>query len=174
MKKENRFTLDQVGYLVADLATAARQLEELLGIGPFEVNQWPVAGTQPDSYLDGQPADWRMDIGFADVGSVHLELIQPVAGNPQLEEFLAKAGSGLHHLRFTVEDFDQAVAEFQSKGYSMISCGRGVHAGSRWAYFDTRSILNGLIIELRTRGKGKEETRAEAPWLTRCVPDSGD
>lgn len=168
MKKENHFTLDQVGYLVPDLKSTAVKLEDLLGIGPFKISQWPVEGSQPDSFLDGQPANWRMDIAFADVGSVHLELIQPVSGNPQMEEFLARCGSGLHHLRFSVDDFDQAVAEFQRKGYSMISCGRGVHAGSRWAYFDTRAILNGLIIELRTCGPQPE--KETVPWLARCVP----
>lgn len=167
MKEKNRFTLDQVGYLVNDLDTAARQLEDLLGIGPFEINAWPVEGAPPDAFLDGQPADWRMNIAFAQVGSVHLELIQPLEGNPQMEAFLARAGSGLHHLRFTVVDFDQAVAEFQRKGYRMFSCGRGVHAGSRWAYFDTRAILNGLIIELRTAGA--PSTPGDPPWLARCA-----
>lgn len=168
MKEKKRFTLDQVGYLVADIQTAAGQLEDLLGIGPFEISEWPVEGNPPDSYLDGQPADWRMDIAFADVGSVHLELIQPIAGNPQMEEFLARRGTGLHHLRFSVDDFDQAVAEFQRKGYPMLASGRGVHAGSRWAYFDTRSILNGLIIELRTCSPHPE--KEAAPWLARCAP----
>ncbi len=168
MKSKNRFTLDQVGYLVVDIQNTARQLEDLMGIGPFEINAWPVEGTPPDSFLDGQPADWRMDIAFAQVGSVHLELIQPLEGNPQMQEFLARAGSGLHHLRFTVDDFDLAVEEFQRKGYKMISCGRGVHRGSRWAYFDTCAILNGMIIELRTSNMppGKEDV----PWLARCAP----
>ncbi len=168
MNKENRFRLDQVGYLVPDIRSAAAQLENLLGIGPFEISEWPVDGGRTDAYLEGKPANWRMDIAFADAGSMHIELIQPVSGNPQMEEYLARCGSGLHHLRFSVDDFDQAVEEFQRKGYPMLASGRGVHAGSRWAYFDTRTILNGLIIELRTCSPQPE--KEAAPWLARCLP----
>jgi hypothetical protein len=107
-----------------------------------------------------------MDIGFGQVGSVHLELIQPLEGNPQMDAFLAEADSGLHHLRFTVDDLDQAVADFHAKGYKLLACGRGAHAGSRWAYFDTRAILNGLIIELRSCLSG--ESGDAPPWLSVC------
>lgn len=169
MEKNNRFTLDQLGYLVTDIQTSAHQLEDLLGISPFEISEWPPKGNQTDSFLDGKPANWRMDVAFAEVGGVHLELIQPVSGNPQMEEFVARCGSGLHHLRFTVDDFDQAAEEFQSKGFKVIACGRGVHAGSRWAYFDTRAILNGLIIELRTLNMNSD--KEPFPWLARCMPD---
>jgi methylmalonyl-CoA/ethylmalonyl-CoA epimerase len=172
LSKENNplFTLDQVGYLVEDIKKTANQLEDLLGIGPFEIHDWPPEDSRAQSFVDGQPADWRMTIGFAQAGSVHLELIQPAPGNPHLDAFLAQMGSGLHHLRFTVDDLDQAAAIFQQKGYRMLSCGQGAHKGSRWAYFDTREVLNGLIIELRSIQAVQESD--SLPWLPACFsPD---
>lgn len=149
-EKEKDFKLDQVGYMVSDIRTTARQLEDLLGIGPFEIFEWPQPGEDPESFMNGKPASWRMDIAFADLGNISIELIQPIEGNEMLEEFITQKGSGLHHLRFIVRDFDRAVKEFEQKGYKLLSKGKGVHQGSRWAYFDTREILNGLIIELRS------------------------
>jgi methylmalonyl-CoA/ethylmalonyl-CoA epimerase len=166
MQKKERFTLDQVSYLVKDMGKAAEQLQDLLGIGPFEIHEWPPPETDPQSFIDGQPANWRMNIGFAQVGSVHLELIQPLEGNPQLDAFLENTDSGLHHLRFTVDDLDQAITEFQAKGYKLLARGCGAHPGSRWAYFDTREVLNGLIIELRSCHNA--EPGDAPPWLSAC------
>ena len=35
-------------------------------------------------------------------------------------------------------------------GYELVASGNGVHAGSRWAFFDTCEDLEGLLVELRT------------------------
>ena len=147
---ENQFHFDQIGFVVADIQSFAAELNQMLGVGPFEVFDWPVPGTDPESYYHGKPASWRMKIGFADFGNINIELIQPIEGSSVFQESLDRDGSSLNHLRFKVKNFDQAVANLQNKGYTLISRGKGVHKGSRWAYFDTRSSFNGLYLELRT------------------------
>ncbi len=151
MNIENfHFNFDQLGFVVADIHSFAAEMEKLLGVGPFEVHEWPPPGIDPESIFNGKPARWRMRIAFARLGNIDIELIQPVEGNSVFQQSLDQNGSCLNHLRFKVKEFDQAVADVVKKGYPLISSGKGVHAGSRWAYFDTRSILNGLFLELRT------------------------
>jgi methylmalonyl-CoA/ethylmalonyl-CoA epimerase len=149
--KNTEFNFDQIGFVVEDIPSFAAKLNELLGVGPFKVFEWPLPGTDPESFFKGKPASWRMHIGFADHGNIQFELIQPTEGESLFQESLDQNGAGLNHLRFTVKDFEQAVRELQQKGYRLLSCGKGVHGETRWAYFDTRKILNGLYLEIRSR-----------------------
>ena len=152
MTEENKekYKLDQIGLVVQDVQSAAESYEKLLGIGPFKIIDWPIEGIDPESSLYGEPAQWKMRLGFADTNDMKIELIQPVEGRNIFREFLDEKGPGLHHLRFTVKDFDGAVSDFQKRGYTLMASGNGAHEGSRWAFFDTRAELQGLVVELRT------------------------
>ena len=111
MAEENKgkYKLDQIGLVVQDIQSAAESCEKLLGIGPFKIIDWPIEGIDPESSLYGEPAQWKMRLGFADTNDIKIELIQPVEGRNIFREFLDEKGPGLHHLRFTVKDFDGAV-----------------------------------------------------------------
>jgi len=147
---KRKYKLDQIGLVVDDIQSAVGIYEELLGLGPFKIIDWPIEGINPNSSLYGKPAQWKMKLGFADTDDIKIELIQPVEGRNIFREFLDECGPGLHHLRFTVKDFDDAVSDFQKRGYTLMASGNGAHEGSRWAFFDTRSDLQGLVVELRT------------------------
>ena len=49
--------LDQIGIVVSDLYSTAEKLQQLLGIGPFRVMEWPIKGIDPEATYHGEPAD---------------------------------------------------------------------------------------------------------------------
>ena len=141
---------DQVGIVVKDLDFAIIHFKLLLGVQDFEVIDWPKPGIDPESTYYGKPAQFKLKIGFAQLGNLQIELIQPMQGKSIFTDFLETHGPGLHHIRFSERDFNQKVEQLQNAGVQMISSGRGVRSASIWAYFDTTQLLEGIYIELRT------------------------
>jgi hypothetical protein len=152
--------IDQIGIVVKDLHGTVEKLNWLLGVGPFKVLEWPIDGVDPQATYYGNPGNYRLLLGFASSGSLNIELIEPLQGENIYSDHLKTHGPGLHHLRLNVPDFEERVAAWELAGIKKIASGTGVHAGSKWAYFDTTELLDGVIIELRTRlhdsdGQGK-------------------
>ena len=152
--------IDQIGMVVPNAAVAAEQMHQLLGIGPFRVIDWPIEGVDPQATYHGNPGDFRIRVAFAQVGPIGIELVQPLEGANIWADFLESHGPGLHHFRITVPDFDETVASLEAAGIEKISSGTGFHVGSRWAYFDTAHLLDGLIVEIRS----KLDLKGESNW----------
>jgi len=141
---------DQIGIVVNDVHLMVNQFKKLFGIDGFEIVDWPLPNSDPESTYHGKPAFWKMRTAFAKLGDLQIELIEPLEGQSIYRDFLDKNGPGLHHFRFTVDGFDEKVRTLQESGIKMISSGRGMRTNSRWAYFDTFDIFEGVYIELRT------------------------
>ena len=154
--------LDQIGIVVKDLDTFTKELTRLFGIGPFRIMEWPFEGIDPKSTYHGNPSHYRLRLAFVTVGKIQLEVIQPLEGQNIYSDFLRDHGPGLHHFRLTIPGFDEGVQAMVNDGIKNIASGTGVHLGSQWAYFDTTHILDGVIVELRTR---LEEKSGEGQWL---------
>lgn len=154
-------TVDQIGIVVQDLHKMAENLYQLLGIGPFRIFNWPIEGIDPESTYHGGPEEYRLLLGFARQGSTQIELIEPIEGRSIWSDFLNDHGPGLHHFRLVVSDFDEKVSKLEEAGFNKIASGTGAHIGSKWAYFDTADLLNGIVIELRTR---LDEADGEGKW----------
>ena len=153
--------IDQVGIVVRDLHTMAENLYRILGIGPFRIFEWPIDGIDPESTYHGEPEHYRLLLGFARQGATQVELIEPLEGQNIWSDFLDDHGPGLHHFRLVVSDFDEQVRALEKAGIKKIASGTGAHIGSKWAYFDTTKILNGIFIELRTR---LADANGEGQW----------
>jgi hypothetical protein len=155
-------TVDQVGMVVPDARAAAQQMHRLLGLGPFRVIEWPIEGVDHQATYHGAPGDFRIRVAFAQLGPTQLELVEPVDGASVWSEFLESHGPGLHHVRITVPDFEEAVTALEAAGIKKVCSGTGFHVGSEWAYFDTSRLLNGLVIEIRKR---PDEEQGEGKWV---------
>jgi hypothetical protein len=155
--------VDQVGIVVRDLRQMAENLHILLGIGPFRIFEWPIEGIDPESTYHGEPEHYRIRLGFARQGATQIELIEPIEGPNIWSDFLDINGPGIHHFRIVVSDFDGKVDQLEEAGFKKIASGTGAHIGSKWAYFDTADLLNGIVIELRAR---LDEADGEGQWAT--------
>jgi methylmalonyl-CoA/ethylmalonyl-CoA epimerase len=137
----------QIGMVVRNM-DAAVEYFQALGIGPFESSQDPAPIV--DRVVHGRPApDVKNRISTAQLGSVELELVQPVSGASVQKEFLKKHGEGINHLGFFVDDLEAETAKLVGRGFRVISSGRTTSGGA-FAYFDT-DRMGGIVFELMQR-----------------------
>jgi catechol 2,3-dioxygenase-like lactoylglutathione lyase family enzyme len=144
---------DHVGVVVKDTDKTVEFLSSIGVGGPWKTFDFV---QDKDILLAGEP--FRLKIAFAKVGTTAFELLQPVEGNSVWAQFLKTNGEGIHHVAFSVANFDEWVSRVQSQGGRMITGGRalmkeeedritvvGSPEGNRWCYLDTKP--GGMIIE---------------------------
>ena len=130
------------GVVVEDLDRAVKYYSSL-GIGPFQ----PLDLTRIERTVYGKPAKGlRNRSRVAQMGSVQLELLQPVSGESVQKEFLDKRGEGINHLGFLVDDLEKEVDRLTAMGFTVISSVTYAGGGGV-AYLDTDRI-GGVVFEL--------------------------
>jgi methylmalonyl-CoA/ethylmalonyl-CoA epimerase len=141
--------LVQIGIVVADRDRTTQLLTSLLGIGPFRFVDWP---DRPESkyYYRGDERHIRLKQAFVQLGGVEVELIQPLEGQNEYQDFLDQNGGGIHHILFEVPDIDSVIQELAKSGVTVLQSGTGIRPGTRWALMDTKKPL-GFLVELRHR-----------------------
>lgn len=137
----------QVAVVVKDMDKAIKFYESL-GIGPFVEGPSAVAlerriygKLEPDAEVMGR---------IARMGSIELELMQPVQGNSIQMEYLKTRGEGVIHICAYTDDIDADIKTMEEKGFRVISSAH-FPDGGKFAYFDTREV-GGLILELFQTG----------------------
>jgi methylmalonyl-CoA/ethylmalonyl-CoA epimerase len=141
--------LVQIGIVVADLDHTTKLLTFLFGVGPFRFVEWP---DRPESkyYYRGIEERIRIKQAFVQLGEVEVEIIQPLEGHNDYQDFLDETGGGIHHLLFEVPDIDPVIQELAKSGVTVLQAGTGIRPGTRWALLDTQKLL-GFLVELRHR-----------------------
>ena len=89
-----------------------------------------------------------MRIGFAKIGELQWELIEPLDNESIYSEFLQECGEGLHHIAFDVENYDDTIGACKDKGIGVLQGGTVGKTG--FAYLDTQKAL-GCITEIYNR-----------------------
>lgn len=128
--------LDHVGIAVASLDEALPIWEALLG----------AAGAGREVV-----ASQHVEIVFIGGGAGRIELLAPTHPESAVARFLARRGSGLHHLCYQVENLSHALEACRRAGYQLIDSEprAGAH-GHRVAFLHPRST-SGVLIELLER-----------------------
>ena len=124
--------IEHIGIVVKDIDQVTESWSALLGIGSWTIRE-----------IDRDTVKFKM--AFADLGSIRIELVQPVEGRIFHSEFLDEHGEGLHHLGFTVDDLDGVVASLAIKGAKVVNKGQG-----SFAYIETGGP-GGVLFELIQR-----------------------
>jgi len=91
----------------------------------------------------------RIDMGVVKVarsmiGRLQIDLIEPQDKKSIFHEFLEDGKVGLHHIGYLVEDIDEKIKEWDSKGFKQVL--GGIISPAKFVYFDTTDTL-GHIIE---------------------------
>ena len=131
----------QVGIIVKDVEETAKRLDELIGIGPFEIME----PDYRDLTFQGKAGKFKMKLALAKAGPIQIELMQPLHGETIYEEFVKRKAYGLHHLGIKTDDMERSVNEMELKGFKVIQSGN--RPGVKWAYLSTERQL-GIIFEL--------------------------
>jgi hypothetical protein len=138
----------QIGVVVADLEQATRHLSEIFGIGPFRIIDWPPEGrTDIQKFYYGEPANFTARMAFTELGSVELELIQPLEGKSIWSDFLQEHGGGIHHIRFNVDELDPVQEYLAGQGIASAQHGSGIRPGTMWMNFASEDQV-GFVIEV--------------------------
>lgn len=138
----------QIGVVVADLDKATCYLTEIFGLGPFRIIDWPPEGrTDFERFYHGQPGNFTARMAFTELGSIELELIQPVSGQSIWGDFLRESGGGIHHIRFNVDDLEPVKEYLAGQGIVSAQHGSGIRPGTMWMNFDSVEKV-GFIIEV--------------------------
>ena len=134
---------NHIGVVVKDVDKTSKFLSSMWGLGPWHTLDYKA---RKDDMIVGEP--FRLKIAFAKLGSTVLELLQPVEGNSIWAQALETEGEGIHHIAFSVSNWDEMVSKLQDEGSKMLVCARvvgGTYDGKRWCYFDTKP--GGIIVE---------------------------
>jgi len=134
----------QVGLVVRDIEASAKHYAAVFGV--------PVPGIHTTDGRDktnmlhrGKPSDARAKLAFFNMGSLSLELIEPVGGPSTWREFLDTKGEGVHHIAFHVPDTEADAAALAGHGIPLVQ--KGDYTGGRYAYFEAEAKL-AVALEL--------------------------
>lgn len=144
------YKIDQIGMVVVDVEETIKQLGNLMGINNFELINYPDASKEASTFYKGKPANFSIKIGFVKLGSIDLELIQPLSGESIYKDFLDEHGPGIHHFRISLgeKDFNYICNHLKQAGIEVLSEGPGVRSKSDWVVFATREYF-GTDVEIR-------------------------
>ena len=114
-------TLFQIGYVVPNLDAALSHLNNTLGAPRFMVLREIIV---ENGWFRGSQAPINHSMAFGYIGDVQFEIIEPVSGKSTYSEFLERVPEGgVHHLGFSVEDYDAATADLLARGYRLVQRG---------------------------------------------------
>jgi hypothetical protein len=140
-------SLEQVAFVVRDLAAAQKFFGQSMGIPRFYVID-NFGSRATAKTFRGRPAEHNFSIAIAYSGNTQIELIQHLSGDTCYKEFLERGGEGLQHLGFFLDDREQhdwVLAEFGKNGFSVLQSGR--FGGASYTYFDTERAI-GAVMEI--------------------------
>ena len=123
---------DHIGVVVEDLRKAMDEFSEFFGLESQEV-------------MEIKDADIR--IAFYPLGSGQMELIEfqkPIAG---VDPIVTRPGSGVQHVAFQVDDFQQALETLTATGLKLVKGFPRSGAHGQVAFFYPTEGL-GLLIEI--------------------------
>jgi len=134
----------QVALVVRNAETTAAAWAELLGVDPLEIGL-----TKPDegegTMYRGRPTQGRAKLAFFDLGSVRLEIIEPVGGPSTWAEHLDRHGEGVHHIAFRIQGMDEKLSRLAEHGLPTVQA--GYFTGGRYGYVGSEPKL-GVVLEL--------------------------
>jgi len=145
---DNAKTLPPVYHInavVKDIGKTMEFLSSMWGLGPWKVFDFTL---NKDDMLVGETC--KIKLAGAKLGPTILELIQPVEGKSVWSEFLETKGEGLHHIAFSIPNWQEMVSELQQQGGKMVA--GGVNVGMHWGYFDTKP--GGIVVEFEEKIEG--------------------
>lgn len=134
----------QLGYVVSDIEAAMRYWTETMGVGPFFYNpKVPIE----DYHYDGETHEVHNSVALANSGFVQIELIQTRNDAPSMyRDFQRDGRSGLQHVAYWTESFENDLASMEAKGFR-VKMGGKVGEKGRFVYFD-KEMHPGTVIEL--------------------------
>ncbi len=126
--------INHVGVAVPDLAAAREIWDRLLGQEPAVED----VATQ------------KVTAAMYPCG---IELVSPTSDDSPISKFLAKRGSGIHHVTIEVDDIEGQLARLKDAGVRLINESPVPGAGGARVAFLHPSAAGGVLVELKEKGR---------------------
>jgi methylmalonyl-CoA/ethylmalonyl-CoA epimerase len=155
-KIENN-NLIKVGLIVDNIDDAAKTFSELFGIPTPEIIL-PPETFSPDptgetyTLYQGELVAARTKICNLQMGSVTVELLEPLDEPSPFTDFKEQHGQGIQYITFTVNGFEQHIDFVESKQLPLIH--KGEYGAGRYCFFDSVKQL-GIQLGLQELGPKK-------------------
>jgi methylmalonyl-CoA/ethylmalonyl-CoA epimerase len=146
-----KFTeISQVAVVVKDMKETIRNYWKILGLGPWTIYTFAPPALK-NMIVHGKPVGYSMRLAETTVGSVIIEVIEPLEGPSIYREFLEQKGGGPHHIAcYKVPDVQKALAGFKKMGIEVLQSGKFDEV--EFYYMDTEKTL-GVVTEIVKDGK---------------------
>jgi methylmalonyl-CoA/ethylmalonyl-CoA epimerase len=97
--------IDHVGVAVEDIEAALALYRDTLGM--------PLVHRETVT-------EQGVDAALLDVGTGHVELLQPLGPDTAVGKFISRRGTGLHHVAYRVSDVQQTLEQLATSGLRLI------------------------------------------------------
>ena len=138
--------IDQIALIVKDIDKAVEIYWKVFGIGPWHIYTYGRPLVKRMIYR-GMPGNFKIRVAHSKIGSLGIELIEPLEGDSIYSEFVEKHGYGLHHVGVNVEDMDVAIAQAEAAGLSVtqLGAGYGLDGDGQFTYLDTEDQVSTTV-----------------------------
>jgi catechol 2,3-dioxygenase-like lactoylglutathione lyase family enzyme len=143
----------QICVIVPDLDKAVENYWNIFGVGPWTFYTYgkPLVKRMT---RHGKPCDYKMRVALANIGTLRIELIEPVEGDTVYSEFVKRHGYGIHHVGVLTDNMRASMRKAAEAGFTVTQDGAGFGPDDdgHFAYLDTEDVI-GTTLELIERPK---------------------
>ncbi|MFZ2283110.1 MAG: methylmalonyl-CoA epimerase [Lutibacter sp.] len=97
--------IEHIGIAVENLQESIKYYEEVLGLKCYAVEE---------------VVDQKVKTAFFLVGATKIELLESTSPDGSIGKFIAKKGSGIHHIAFAVNNASEALKLAEERGVTLI------------------------------------------------------
>jgi LAO/AO transport system kinase len=130
--------LDHIGVAVSDLESAVAFYRDALGLQPSAITDVPSE---------------HVRAVFLPVGDADVELLQATAPASAIAKSIERRGPGIHHITLLVDDLQAALDRLKSLGIRLVDQMPRPGAHGSLVAFVHPSAAQGVLIELKQRGR---------------------
>jgi len=125
--------LEHIGIAVKNMDKANLLFAKLLGSEHYKVEAVESEGVRT---------------AFFEVSGVKIELLEATREDSPIARFIEKRGEGIHHLAFAVQNIEESIEDYKSKGFELINPVPKKGADNKLICFLHPKSTQGVLVEL--------------------------
>jgi len=149
-----KLSLDHIGIAVSNLAEALAFYRDALGLEVEPPEDVPSQRVRAhfihltDSAGPGEGVPARNERGTEAPGAT-IELLEATSDDSPIAKYIAKRGTGIHHITLRVDDIAAALAQLRARGVRLIDEAPRPGAHGSLVAFIHPSSAHGVLVELK-------------------------
>jgi hypothetical protein len=154
--KSNFNTGTQWGIVVPEIEAAMQHWTKVFNVGPF-LHIKKIRRHEHDAIYKGHPTDVQITVAFSYFGETQLEIIQQLNDSPSpYRDFLAEGRTGIQHIGFWSDKYDDAYQSLISDGFTPEYRARMQGVPRETVYFKDPGCVGAMVeLSLATARKSR-------------------